>query len=126
MSPSTAERSRYGEILAAVVLTGLALFVIGRTAELFLLLFLSALLALYLVEIAAFLTRRTRLPRALALAAAVAFTLLLLAGFVVLVWPPVAEQLRALVATLPTTLTHLDVAVDDIFERAPAVAISET
>ena len=121
MSTPTAERSRYGEILAAVVLTGLALYVVGRTAQLFLLLFLSALLALFLVEIAAFLTRRTRLPRSAAIGAAVLFTLLLLVGFVVLVWPPVAEQLRALVAMLPTTLTHLDEAVDDVFARVPGL-----
>jgi len=121
MSTPPAERSRYGEIVAAVVLTGLILFIVGRTAELFLLLFLSALLALYLVEIAGFLTRRTRLPRIFALAGAVVFTGLLLVGFIVLVWPPVADQLRALVAALPTTLAHLDSAVDDIAAQVPGL-----
>jgi predicted PurR-regulated permease PerM len=122
MSAPPAGRSRYGEILAAIVVVGVALYIIGSTAELFLLLFLAVLLGIYLSVIADFGVRRAHLSRPLALAGAVVFTVLLLAGFVLLVWPPVAEQLRALVASLPTTLANLDQSVDDIAARIPGLA----
>jgi predicted PurR-regulated permease PerM len=122
MNASTAQRSRYGEILAATVVIGLALYVFGRTAGLFLILFISALLALFLSVIADFVVRRTRVPRWLALIGAVLLTVSLTIGIFLMVAPPVAEQLRGLVQSLPTTVERLETVLDALVSRVPALA----
>ena len=55
--------ARIGPILTAVVLTGLFLWLGLKTASIWLLLFMSALLALYLGAVADFLHQRLRLNR---------------------------------------------------------------
>jgi predicted PurR-regulated permease PerM len=122
MNARPAERFRYGEILAVIVVGALLLFVVGRTADLFMLLFIAALLGLYLDAVADLLRHRTRMPRSLALAAAVLLTIAAIAGFILVIAPPVAEQLRALIDTLPAMAERLEAVVDEFAARIPALA----
>jgi predicted PurR-regulated permease PerM len=122
MSDQAAQRSRYGEILAVAVLAVGALYVVGRTAELFLLLLFAVLLGIYLSAIADAVVRYLHAPRWAALTAAIAFTVLLCAAVVTALIPPVIEQLRALAASLPVTIGHLDTSLDDAIARVPALA----
>ncbi len=122
MSGQPGERSRYGEILAAAVLVAVGLYVVGRTAELFLLLLLAVLLGIFLSAIADAVVRYVHAPRWAALTAAIAMTVLLTAALVTALIPPVLEQLRALAASLPVTLANLDDALDAAIARVPALA----
>ena len=122
MTEQPAERPRYGGLLAAVVLTGIALYVVGRTAELFLLLFFAVLMALFLSAIADFVVRRTHVYRWVALTGAVLFSIGMTALVIALMSPPVTQQFTALSATLPATVAHLESAFDDIAARIPGLA----
>src|SRR5919202_3111246 len=94
-------RPRVGRILTAVVLTVLLLWMVGSTADVFLLLFLAILLSLYLGAVADFFERRARLPRQLAFAAAILFSLAMVVGLLWLLVPPVIEQTQQLITVLP-------------------------
>ena len=122
MSAAPAERPRFGAALAAVVLVGIVIYVVGRTAELFLLLFFAILLALYLSAIADFAVRRARFPRWLALSGAVLFTIGVIALFFVVILPPVAQQLQLLSATLPGAIQNLEQGLDALTARIPGLA----
>jgi predicted PurR-regulated permease PerM len=87
--------------LAAVVLTVLALLLVGNIAELLLLLFLAILLAIFLDAFTDAVVARTQWKRPLAFGAAILATLLVLWGIEALLVPPVIAQTRALAAGLP-------------------------
>ena len=122
MTAPPAERPRLGGLLAAIVFTALALFVLGRTAELWLLAFFAVLMAVYLDAIADFAVRRAHIRRWVALTGAVLFTIGLSALTIMLIWPPVARQFGALGASLPDTIAHLESALDDLAARVPGLA----
>ena len=122
MTEQPAERPRYGGLLAAIGLTGIALYVVGRTAELFLLLFFAVLMALFLSAIADFVVRRTHVYRWVALSGAVLFTIGMTALVIVLISPPVTRQITALTSSLPLTIAHLESALDDLAQRIPGLA----
>ena len=63
MIAGTTGRFKFAPILASVVLTVLLLWMVGRAADIFLLLFLAILISLYLGAVTDFFQRRARLPR---------------------------------------------------------------
>ena len=64
--PRLVTRVRVGPILVAVVVTGLALWMVAAAADILLLLFLAILMALYLGAVRDYFVRRLRLPATVA------------------------------------------------------------
>lgn len=112
---------RVGRVLAAVVLTGLGLWLVAETAGILLLFFLAVLLALYLGAVRDVFVRRLRLPEIVAFWLAVVFTV---GAGVALVWllvPPVLRQTQDLVATIPRQLQALDTWATEALARFPGM-----
>jgi len=104
-------------VLAAVA----ALLLLYRVAELILLLFVAALIAVYLAALEDRFCRYLRLPRPAALLLAVFVTLAGLAGIAALLAAPVAQQTSDLAAALPRYLSALDRFVSGLAERYPVL-----
>jgi predicted PurR-regulated permease PerM len=68
------------------------LLLVYRIAELLLLVFIAALIAVYLDALEDPVTRHLRVPRVVALLVALALTLAALAGIVALLAPPLVQQ----------------------------------
>ena len=75
MTVTVPRRFRFAPILTATVLTVLLLYLFGKTANIFLLLFVAVLISLYLGAVAEVFQQRLRLPPRVALGAAIALTL---------------------------------------------------
>jgi hypothetical protein len=120
-APGGARRLRFAPLLAATVLTVLLLWLVGRAADVLLLLFLAVLLSLYLGAVADFVTRRTRLPRRASLALAVLATAAGLVGLLMLLVPPVVEQTQALVKVFPNYVNAWDAGLDRLMRRVPGL-----
>ena len=106
----------------------IAALVIGfaiRTVEVLLLIFLAALLAVYLAGITDLLERRLRLARWIGLTIAVLGTVIVIAGLGALILPPVFDQTQALVAGLPQTLTDIQNVLAEWARRYPVVRRTE-
>ena len=80
---------RVGRVLTAIVLCAAAVWVVIATANIFLLLFLSILGALYLGALRDYLARRLRIPDLVAFWLAVVLTAGAVVGLVWLLVPPV-------------------------------------
>lgn len=92
-----------------------------RIAELLLLVFIAALIAVYLDALEDPLTRHLRLPRVVALLLALALTLAALAGVVALLAPPLVQQTDELVAAVPRYLSDLDGVIRRLADRYPVL-----
>ena len=114
-------RFRFAPVLAATVITLLALLLLYSTAELFLLLFIAVLISLYLGALADMVQHRTTWPRQAAVALAILVSLGVFVGFIWLLVPPIVEQTQALVKVLPDTIQHWDSALDQMLARNPAL-----
>lgn len=114
-------RFRFAPVLAATVLTLLALLLLYSTAELFLLLFIAVLISLYLGAVADGVQRRTAWPRRPAVALAILGSLAVFVGFIWLLVPPIVEQTQALVKVLPDSILRWDSAIDQALARNPAL-----
>jgi predicted PurR-regulated permease PerM len=112
-------RFRFAPILTATVLTVLLLWLFGTVADVLLLLFIAILLSLYLGALGDAISRRTRLPRKLALGVAVLVTLAAIAGLFWLLVPPVVSQTQALFRVLPTYVNAWDAKIDLLARRIP-------
>lgn len=123
MSPSTAggARFRFAPVLAATVLTVLALLLLYATAELFLLLFIAVLIALYLGALSDYVQRRAGVPRRLAVAIAILVSLAAAVGFIWLLVPPIVTQTQALIAVLPDAILRWDTGIDQALARNAAL-----
>ena len=122
MTDTTARRFRFAPILAATVFTVLLLYLFGKTASIFLLLFISILLSLYLGAVAEAFRHRLRLPPRLALAAAIALTVMAVFALFRVLVPPVVEQTQQLVRVLPTYLEQWEAAIGRFVARYPALS----
>src|SRR5215469_7544459 len=98
---------RIGPILTAVVLTGLLLWMFLKTSDVFLLVFLASLLALYLGAVADWIARRTQLPRPMAFWLGAVLTLSVGAGIIGLLVPPVVQQTQDLLGLVPSIVGSL-------------------
>lgn len=114
--------ARIGSVLTAVVLTGLLLWLGIKTASIWLLLFMSSLLALYLDAVADFLYRRLKLNRRVAFWVGVIGSLGMGVGLVALLVPPVVEQTQQLIGILPSTVRAGQQALEGLVARFPSVA----
>lgn len=121
MSALSTGRFRFAPVLAGTILTVLLLLLLGRTAELFLLLFIAVLFSLYLGAVADAIHGRTALPRRSAVLLAVLLTLAVLAGLIWILVPPVVTQTQALIKVLPTYVVNTETAIDQIIARNPAL-----
>jgi predicted PurR-regulated permease PerM len=116
-----ARKFKFAPILTATVFTVLLLWLAGRVAEVFLLLFLGILISLYLGALTGVLHRRARLPERLAFISAI---LLSFGGLALLFWvlvPPLIAQTQELIKVLPTYIGGWEAAIDRMADRIPAL-----
>ena len=121
MSTTRIAKFKFAPVLTASVLTFLFLWLAGRVAEVFLLLFLGILLSLGLGALAGVLHRRARFPERLAFFAAI---LLTFGGMALVFWmlvPPLIAQTQELVKVLPAYIGGWESAIDRMAERTPAL-----
>ena len=123
MSAPAAGRFRFAPILAAVVLTVLLLLLIGRVAEVFLLLFIAILISLYLGALTETLQERTNLPRRIAFLISIAATLAAVVGLFWLLVPPVVEQTQALLRVLPEHIARWESGIERSLARVPSLRV---
>lgn len=117
-------RFRFGPLLAATVITVLLLWLFGAIADVLILLFIGILIALYLGAVTDFLVVRLRLPHHLAFAAAVLFSLAVVAGFIWVLVPPIVQQTQSLVRVLPEYITTWEIRLEASLARMPGIADS--
>ncbi len=114
------ERRGYG-LLAATIFSLLLLLFLYSIAEVLLLSFIGVLFSLYLGGITDTLQRRLSVPRGLGLAIAVLFTLAAVVGIVILLIPPVTEQIQQLLTTLPTQIQSWEAQLREAARRNRAL-----
>ena len=107
--------------LATVILTILILWMVGSTANVFLLLFIAIIISLYIGAVRDILVDRAKLPDRLAFFFAVVGTLVLIVGLFTLLVPPVVEQTRSLVTVLPDMIGKWETGIDKFAARFPAL-----
>ena len=107
--------------LATVIITILALWMVGTTAGIFLLLFVAIILSLYLGAVRDLLVKRGRMPDRLAFFFAVVGTLVAIVGLFTLLVPPVIEQTRELMTVLPAVISKWEMGLDKFAARFPAL-----
>jgi predicted PurR-regulated permease PerM len=117
----TEQRSRFGPILGATVITVLLIWLFYTVADVLLLLFIAVLVSLYLGSVTNFLVRRLPIPRALAFTAAIFLTLGSIYGLGALLVPPVMEQTRQLMSVLPSYITAWQEALARLAARFPTL-----
>ena len=122
MLATTATRLRIAPILTAVALTVLLLWLLGVAAEVFLLLFISVIISLYLGAVTDYVGRKGHIPRGFAFAVAVAVTVMAIVGLFSLLIPPVVEQTRQLFQVLPVYIESWEAWIDSFVGRFPAMA----
>jgi predicted PurR-regulated permease PerM len=117
-----ARRFKFAPILTATVITVLLLWIAGKAAHVFLLLFLGVMISLYLGALAGVLHRRLRIPDGWALAGAVLISMGGLALLFSVLVPPVIAQTQELVRVLPSYIGGWEAAIDRLVARVPALA----
>lgn len=126
-----APRRAAGAWLIGLALVAFVAFVLVRIADLLLVLFLAALLAVILGGLTDILTRRLRVPRAFGLVLSLALMLGVLAALVSLLAPAVGNQAQDLAEAVPRYLAAFDqwlrdLAASSAFLRRTGIASSET
>src|SRR5215210_7932847 len=91
-------------VLIATIFAILLLLFVHSVADVLLMVFVPALFSRYLGGIADFLQARVNMPRGVGLACAMLLTILLAAGVVRLVVPPVLMQTQDLIQALPNQI----------------------
>jgi predicted PurR-regulated permease PerM len=112
---------RFVPILTATVFTFLFLWLVGRVAEVFLLLFLGILFSLGLGALTGVLHRRARLPERWAFFAAILITFGALALVFWMLVPPLIAQTQELVKVLPAYIGGWEAAIDRMAANIPAL-----
>lgn len=115
------QRFRIAPLLTATVLTVLLLWLFGSAAQIFLLLFGSILISLYLGAVADFFDRRLRTPRRASIALAVIVSLAGLGGLLWLLVPPVIQQTQQLVRVLPIYIEGWEASIERGVDRFPGL-----
>jgi predicted PurR-regulated permease PerM len=121
LSDANAERVKLAPILTSVILTVLLLWMVGKTAGVFLLLFIATILSLYLGAVRDFLAKRFHFPDRLAFFVAVVGTIVALGSLIGLLVPPVVAQTRALIDVLPDYIANWEKGIDNFVARFPAM-----
>ncbi len=121
MNTAAAPRVKLAPILTGVVLTLLLLWMLGVTAEVFLLLFIAIIISLYLGALRDFLVERGQVPQRLAFFLAVTFSATVVVGLLWLLVPPVFEQTRQLIQVLPQYISDWEKGIDHFVGRFPGM-----
>ncbi len=114
-------RFKLAPLLTGVVLTGLLLWIFGRTADVFILLFLAIIISLYLGAVRDALVEKGKIPPRLAFFLAVTFSATFLVGLFWLLVPPVIDQTRQLVTVLPNYIAGWEKGIDRFVGRFPGM-----
>ena len=114
-------RSRVAPVNAGVIVSVLLLWMLGATAEVFLLLFIAVIISLYLGAVRDLLVERGHLPPRLAFFISVVGSGAALLGLFAILLPPVVEQTRALIVVLPNYIETWETGIDHFVARFPAM-----
>lgn len=115
------QRFRVAPVFAGAIITFLLLWLLGSTADVFLLLFIAVLLSLYLGSVRDLLVEHARVPPKLAFFLAVFLSAAALLGLFALLVPPVVEQTRSLVTVLPQYIASWETGIDRFIAKFPAL-----
>lgn len=121
MSTQAPRRFKFAPILTATVFTILFVWLTGRVAEVFILLFLGILISLYLGALSGVLHRHAKIPDGFSLLVAIAITF---GGLVVLFYllvPPLIAQTQELIQVLPSYISGWEAALDRTAAKVPAL-----
>ncbi|HEY2066843.1 MAG TPA: AI-2E family transporter [Gemmatimonadaceae bacterium] len=121
MKGQASKKFKFAPILTATVFTILGLWLVGRVADVFILLFIGILISLYLGALAGVLHRRARLPERLAFLAAILVSFGVVALLFWVLVPPLIAQTQELVKVLPAYISGWEGAIDRLAERVPAL-----
>ena len=121
MASAAAPRVRVAPILTGVILTLLLLWMLGATADVFLLLFIAIIISLYLGAVRDLFVEKLHVPHRLAFFIAVVGTATALLGLFAILLPPVVEQTRALIVVMPTYIETWETGIDHFIGRFPAM-----
>ena len=106
-----------GRLLLAVALVVLAI----KIVDVLLIVFLAVILAIYLDALTDLLQRRLGVPRPIGLTLGVAATLGALVGTILLIAPPVTQQVQDLLTNLPKYLSSLDTNINSLIRGIPVL-----
>ena len=121
MSGQAPRKFKFAPLLTATVFTFLLIWLTGRVAEVFILLFLGILISLYLGALSDALHRHARVPERLAFILAIAITF---GGVALLFWvlvPPLIAQTQELIKVLPAYIGGWESAIDRMAAKVPAL-----
>lgn len=122
MASAVAPRGgRVAPIITGVILTFLLLWMLGATADVFLLLFIAILISLYLGAVRDLFVDKLHVPPRLAFFLSVFGTAAALIGLVAILLPPVVEQTRALFVVMPSYISAWEAGIDRLVARFPAM-----
>ena len=121
MASAAAPRVRVAPIITGVILTFLLLWMLGATADVFLLLFIAILISLYLGAVRDLLVEKAHLPPKIAFFISVFGTAAALLGLLAILLPPVVEQTRSLIVVMPQYIEAWETGIDHFVARFPAM-----
>lgn len=121
MTTLAVPRVKLAPVLAGVTLTVLLLWMLGATADVFLLLFIAIIISLYLGAVRDFLVERAHLPPRPAFFIAVTASAAAVMGLLWLLVPPVYDQTRQLIQVLPTYIAAWEKGIDHFITRFPGM-----
>ena len=121
MNSVAVKQFKVAPVFAGAIITFLLLWLVGATAEVFLLLFIAIILSLYLGSVRDLLVEHVRLPPKLAFFLSIFLSGMALLGLFALLVPPVIEQTRSLVTVLPQYIESWETGIDRFVARFPAL-----
>jgi len=121
LASAAAPRVRVAPIITGVILTFLLLWMLGATADVFLLLFIAILISLYLGAVRDLLVEKAHLPPKIAFFISVFGTAAALLGLLAILLPPVVEQTRSLIVVMPQYIEAWETGIDHFVARFPAM-----
>lgn len=122
MNTQAVSRVKLAPVLTGVVLTVLLLWMLGVTADVFLLLFIAIIISLYLGAVRDFFVEHGEMPPRLAFSLAVLLSFTAVAGLLWLLVPPVFEQTRQLIQVLPNYINEWEKGIDHFITRFPGMS----
>jgi len=121
LASAAAPKVKVAPILAGVILTLLLLWMLGATADVFLLLFIAIIISLYLGAVRDLFVERLHLPPKLAFFLSIFGTGAALLTLFAILLPPVVEQTRALIVVMPKYIEAWETGIDHFVTRFPAM-----
>ncbi len=121
MNAPAVPRFKLAPVLTGVTLTVLLLWMLGETAEVFLLLFIAIIISLYLGAVRDFFVEHAKVPPRLAFTLSVGISFAALVGLLWLLVPPVFDQTRQLVQVLPNYISDWEKGIDHFVTRFPGM-----